>query len=44
MPNTYYAASDLGNDTVKIKINQTNLAVPSIVGAAIKTANIFKSS
>lgn len=37
MPNTYYAASDLGNDTVKIKINQTDLAVPSIVGAAIKT-------
>ena len=37
MPNTYYAASDLGNDTVKIKINQTDLAVPSIVGTAIKT-------
>lgn len=36
MDDTYYVASDLGNDTVKININQTDLAIPSVVGQAIK--------
>lgn len=34
MNNNYYAASDLGNDTVKIKINNENISVPSVIGNA----------
>ena len=34
MSNNYYAASDLGNDTVKININHENFMVPSVIGDA----------
>lgn len=34
MSNNYYAASDLGNDTVKINVNHENFMVPSVIGDA----------
>lgn len=36
----YYAASDLGNDTVKIKINNEDFAVPSLIGPASNNEKI----
>ena len=34
MSDNYYAASDLGNDTVKIQINDENVSIPSVIGNA----------
>ena len=35
MANNYYAASDLGNDTVKININHQDFNVPSVIGLSL---------
>ena len=40
MANNYYAASDLGNDTVKININHENFNVPSVIGDAVEHEKI----
>lgn len=40
MANNYYAASDLGNDTVKININHENFNVPSVIGDAVENEKV----
>lgn len=40
MANNYYAASDLGNDTVKININHQDFNVPSVIGDAVANEKV----
>ena len=34
MSDNSYAASDLGNDTVKVQINDEDVSIPSVIGNA----------